>query len=192
MPARSSFDYAIIRIVPRVERGECLNAGVILFSREAGFLAARTALDPARLAALAPELDAGAIAQIAAHVESFPRIAAGEPDAGPIARLTQAERFHWLVAPRSTMVQVSRPHAGLSDDPQAALDRLFAELMPAPQASSRKPRTSGITATARREAIAALRRALRAGRSPDEMRGDVAAALRALGAPPHNDSGSGA
>lgn len=129
MPARSTFEYAVVRVVPSVERGEFLNAGVILFSREQGYLAARVALDHKRLRALAPALNTASIAALAAHLDSIPRIAAGVPDAGPIARLSQPERFHWLVAPRSTMVQVSEVHSGLCDDPAAALDRLFDELV---------------------------------------------------------------
>ncbi|HEU5438381.1 MAG TPA: DUF3037 domain-containing protein [Ktedonobacterales bacterium] len=132
MPARSSFDYAVVRAVPHVERGEFLNAGVILLCREQGFLAARVALDPARLRALAPDVDAATLGELRAHVEVIPRIAVGDPQAGPIARMAQAERFHWLTAPRSTMVQVSEVHSGLCDDPAAALDHLFTVLVAAP------------------------------------------------------------
>jgi hypothetical protein len=128
MPARSSFDYAILRVVPHVEREEFLNAGVILFCRTRGYLAARIALDERRLLALAPDLDAETLAEIHAHLDTIPRICAGERDAGPIARLSQAERFHWLVAPRSTLIQPSPPHSGLCDDPAAALDRLFSRV----------------------------------------------------------------
>lgn len=129
MPARSTFEYAVVRVVPSVERGEFVNAGIILFSRELGYLAARVALDHTRLRALAPALDRASTTALDAHLASIPRIADGEPDAGPIARLSQAERFHWLVAPRSTMVQISEVHSGLCDDPAAALDRLFDELV---------------------------------------------------------------
>lgn len=129
MPAHSSFDYAILRVVPHVEREEFLNAGVILFCRTRGYLAARIALDERRLLALAPDLDAETLAEIRAHLDTIPRICAGERDAGPIARLSQAERFHWLVAPRSTLIQPSSPHSGLCDDPAAALDRLFSEMV---------------------------------------------------------------
>lgn len=145
MPARSSFDYAVVRVVPHVERGEFLNAGVILLSREHGFLAARVALDPARLRALAPDVDAATLAELSTHVEAIPRIAAGDPQAGPIARMTQAERFHWLTAPRSTTVQVSEVHSGLCDDPAAALDRLFAALVvPPPKKRRRRSPAAGI------------------------------------------------
>ena len=129
MPARSTFDYAILRVVPRVEREEFVNAGVILFCRARAYLAARIALDEQRLLALAPELDADTLAEIRAHLDTIPRICAGARDAGPIARLSQAERFHWLVAPRSTMLQPSPVHSGLCDDPAAALDRLFDEMV---------------------------------------------------------------
>jgi len=132
MPARSSFDYAVLRVVPRVEREEFVNAGVILFCRTRAFLAARVALDEQRLLALAPELDAETLAELRAHLDTIPRICAGARDAGPIARLSQAERFHWLVAPRSTMVQPSPVHSGLCTNPAAALNRLFAEMVQRP------------------------------------------------------------
>lgn len=121
MPARSSFDYAIVRVVPRVERGEFVNAGVVLFCRTRRFLAARIELDRARLAALAPWLD---LSEIEQHLAIFPLVAAGGPQGGPIGLLPQADRFHWLVAPRSTIIQVSPAHAGLCDDPEAALEEL--------------------------------------------------------------------
>jgi Protein of unknown function (DUF3037) len=124
--AQSSFDYAVIRIVPRVEREEFVNAGVIVFCLEKGFLAARVHVDAERLKALWPETDLELIRQ---HLAAFPKIAAGDPSAGPIAQLTLRERFHWLVSPRSTMIQVSPVHSGLCNgDPQEALDRLFERL----------------------------------------------------------------
>jgi hypothetical protein len=126
---RSSYDYAVVRVVPRVEREEFLNAGVILFCRTRRFLAARIALDAARLAAFAPALPAADVAEIEAHLALFPRICAGEPDAGPIAALPLAGRFHWLTAPRSTIVQPSPVHVGLCDEPRAALDDLFARMV---------------------------------------------------------------
>jgi hypothetical protein len=123
MPARkASYDYALIRVVPRVERGECLNVGVVLFCRTQAFLSARIALDDARLLAFF----AGAgVEDIRAQLLAIAKIAEGETGAGPIAALSQAERFHWLVSPRSTIVQPSPVHSGLCDDPAAALDRLF-------------------------------------------------------------------
>jgi Protein of unknown function (DUF3037) len=120
------FAYALLRVVPRVERGESLNAGVILLCRPKRFLAARTAIDEARLRALAPDVD---VAAIRTHLLGIERIARGDDDAGPIARLGQGERFHWLVAPSSTVIQPSEVHTGLADDPGATLDGLFARLV---------------------------------------------------------------
>jgi hypothetical protein len=116
--ARRAFDYVVVQVVPRVERDERLNAGVILFCPAAGFLGCRVALDGERLRALAPDLD---LAGVARQMEAIQAVAAGERSAGPIAALSASERFHWLSAPRSTVVQPSAPHAGLCDDPQAAL-----------------------------------------------------------------------
>jgi hypothetical protein len=124
--ARQPFQYAVVRVVPRVERGECLNAGVILLCRPKRFLAARVALDATRLAALAPDV---AVTTIETHLDAIVRIAAGNVDAGPIAALSQPERFHWLVAPSSTMIQPSEVHSGLCDDPAAELDHLFDRLV---------------------------------------------------------------
>ena len=126
---RHSFDHAVVRVVPRVERGEFLNAGVILYCRALDYLAARVRLDRARLAAFAPaaaELDVDALDRALALI---PRLCAGEPGAGPIAALPQSERFHWLVAPRSTVTQVSPVHAGLCADPAATLDALFERMV---------------------------------------------------------------
>jgi hypothetical protein len=121
VPAPSSFDYAVVRVVPRVEREEFLNAGVILFCRTKRFLAARVALDANRLRALWPAAD---VDEIERHLSAIPRVAAGGDDAGPIGRLPQADRFHWLTAPRSTIVQVSKVHSGLTDDPEQELRHL--------------------------------------------------------------------
>lgn len=123
MPALSSYDYAIVRAVPRVERDEFVNVGAIVFCKARGYLAARIELDATRLAALAPDLDQ---AQLARYLALIPLICRGGPDAGPIGQLTPQERFHWLVAPRSTIIQTSPAHAGLCRDPAAALDRLIA------------------------------------------------------------------
>ena len=125
-PSTSPFQYAIVRVVPRVERGECVNAGVVLFCRPRKYLAARVALDEARLLALAPDADVDAVR---GHLDAFRRIAAGEPDAGPIAALPPSERFHWLVAPASTIIQCSPVHTGLSDDPDAELEHLVERLV---------------------------------------------------------------
>jgi hypothetical protein len=124
--AEHPFQYAIVRVVPRVERGECLNAGVVLLCRPTRFLAARVGLDESRLRALAPDVDPATIQE---HLAAIERVAAGDPQAGPIARLGQGERFHWLVAPSSTVIQPSEVHTGLSDDPAAELDHLFERLV---------------------------------------------------------------
>ena len=126
MPAREDFQYAILRVIPRVERGETLNAGVVLFSRRHRFLAARTELDTAALAALSPGCDP---AEVRAHLQTLERVAAGDPAGGPIAALEPSERFHWLTAPSSTIVQASPVHTGLTADPAAELDHLFATLV---------------------------------------------------------------
>ena len=123
------FQYAIIRVVPRVERGECLNAGVIVFCRARRFLAARIALDHRRVTGLAPDTD---LAGLQAHLVAFSRIAAGDEDAGAMARLEASERFHWLVAPSSTIIQCSPVHTGLTEDPDAELDRLVERLVSPP------------------------------------------------------------
>ena len=126
MRVRSSYDYAIVRVVPRVERAEFINAGVILFCRTRRFLGARIALDAARLAALAPQVD---IHELNRHLAIIPLVCAGGAGAGPIGRLPLAERFHWLVAPRSAMIQTSPVHSGLCDAPEAALDALLDALV---------------------------------------------------------------
>ena len=126
MPVTSSYDYAIIRVVPRVERGEFLNAGVILYCRTLQYLAAAIDLDRARLAALAPDLDP---AEVLAHLDMIPLICRGGPGAGPIGALSLAERFHWLVAPRSTVVQTSPVHSGICDNPEAALGHLLESMV---------------------------------------------------------------
>lgn len=123
---RAPFEYALIRVVPRVERGERFNAGVIVFSRTRRFLGARTWLDEAVLGALAPRCDPG---EVRVHLDAVERIARGDPQAGPIAALSAPERFHWLVSPTSTMVQPSEVHTGLTDDPAATLDHLFERLV---------------------------------------------------------------
>jgi hypothetical protein len=126
VPDRAAFDYAIVRVVPRVDRGEFVNAGALLHCRVRGFLAATIALDEARLLALAPDVD---LELVRRHLAAVPRICAGEADAGPIARLPQPERFHWLVAPRSTLIQMSPVHAGMCDDPAAELERIVDDLV---------------------------------------------------------------
>lgn len=126
---RHAFDYAVVRIVPRVDRGEFLNAGVILFSSSAAYLHSRIELDRARLQALAPSIDC---AVVDAHLEVIPRICAGGPGAGSIGELPQRARFHWLVAPRSTVIQTSPVHSGVHHDLDAALEHLFEKLVRVP------------------------------------------------------------
>ena len=123
---RSPYQYAIIRVVPRVDRGECLNAGVVLLCRSKAFIGARTALDEGRLAALAPGTDPATVRPYLAAIE---RIARGDPAGGPMAGLSAAERFHWLVSPASTVIQPSAVHTGLTDDPVADLEHLFETLV---------------------------------------------------------------
>lgn len=126
MRALSSYDYALVRVVPRVERGEFINAGVILFCRTHRFLGARIELDRERLAALARGLDPSLVER---QLGAIPLIAAGGSTGGPIGQLSQSERFHWLVAPRSTIIQTSPVHSGLCSDPAATLEHLMATLV---------------------------------------------------------------
>lgn len=126
MPTRSAFEYAVIRVVPRVERGEFVNVGVALFCRQARFLEARIALDAARLLALDPTVDLAAVRE---QLDQIPLICAGGPGSGPIGALPQPERFRWLVAPRSTIVQPSPVHCGLCDSPADTLARLMATMV---------------------------------------------------------------
>ncbi|MDQ2773896.1 MAG: DUF3037 domain-containing protein [Acidobacteriota bacterium] len=126
MPALSSFDYAVLRVVPRVDREEFLNAGIILFCLERRFLCAQIYVDESRLHALCPDLD---LMLVRAHLEAFAKVCHGEAGAGPMAQLSQRERFHWLVAPRSTMIQVSPVHSGLCESPQTAIEKLVRQLV---------------------------------------------------------------
>ena len=126
MPAHASYDYAVVRVVPRVDREEFINAGVILFSKACHFLAASVEVNEERLRALSPAVDVDLVRR---HLEAIPRICVGEEDAGPIARLSPSERFQWLVSPRSTIIQVSPVHGGFCDDPAALLDELFVRLV---------------------------------------------------------------
>ena len=121
MPTPASFDYAILRVVPRVEREEFINAGVLAFCLEKDYLAARIRLNRERLKALWPEIDADLIG---AHLEAVRRICQGDPAAGAIAQLSRRERFHWLVSPRSTVIQTSPVHTGVCTATDDLLDRL--------------------------------------------------------------------
>jgi hypothetical protein len=131
-PAPSAFAYAIVRVVPRVERGERFNVGVVLYCRQRDFLGARVAVDEDRLAALAPDLSTR---EVRSHLEGLVRVAAGDPQAGPIAALPQSERFGWLVAPSSTIIQASEVHTGLCADPAQTLEDLAAKLVGPPTRS---------------------------------------------------------
>lgn len=122
MHALCSYEYAVVRVVPRVERGEFINVGVILTAAARDFLAARIELDPARLLCLDPSVDLDTVRR---HLAVIPRICAGEPDAGPISRLSRRDRFHWLVAPRSTIIQTSPVHLGRCIDPVQCLEDLL-------------------------------------------------------------------
>jgi hypothetical protein len=123
---RHSFDFAVVRVVPRVDRGEFINAGVILHSRTGRFLDCRVELDRERLKALAPTIDCDVVES---YLDAIRQVCKGGGEAGSIAALSQSERFHWLVAPRSTIIQTSPVHSGVDADPRAALDRLFNKLV---------------------------------------------------------------
>ncbi len=132
MPEWLAFEYAVIRIVPRVERAEFLNAGVVLICRERRFLAAQVELDRARLQCFAPFCSDNQIARIEEQLALIPRIAAGDKRAGPIALLDFRERWHWLASPASTVLQPSPAHTGLCLDPAEELNALFDELVRLP------------------------------------------------------------
>ena len=125
----SLFEYALLRVVPRVERGEFINAGVVLYCQDAKFLEARIRLDPERLRALDPNLDPETVQ---AHLEVARRVCEGGVEAGAVGMLPQGQRFGWLVTPRSTVVQTSPVHTGLTEDPAASLDHLLATMVRVP------------------------------------------------------------
>src|SRR3954452_23580192 len=127
MTERRAFQYSILRVVPDVERGERLNVGVVLYSPERKFLAARARVNEERLRAIAPDLDVDGLRR---HLDGLVAVAAGEPDAGPISQLPQSERFGALSAPSSTIVQPSQVHAGVCEDGASELDELFERLVP--------------------------------------------------------------
>ncbi len=126
MRAADTYDYAVIRVVPRVDRGEFVNAGVILSCQKRGFLGAAIALDEAKLLALWPATD---VALVRRHLAAIPVICAGEPGSGPIGALPPRARFHWLTARRSSIIQTSPVHTGRCGDPEATLARLLDTLV---------------------------------------------------------------
>jgi len=125
VPAPISFDYAVVRVVPRPDLEEFINAGVVVFSAERKYLEACVQVNEPRLQALWPDIDVDLVRQ---HLEAIPKIAAGDPSAGPIAGLSQSQRFHWLVAPRSTIIQISPVHSGVCEQPDRVLENLARRL----------------------------------------------------------------
>jgi hypothetical protein len=128
VPARHAFEYAVIRIVPHVGREEFVNTGVVLFSRAATFLGCEIALDAERLRTLAGGAPVD-LELLSAHLQAMRDVCAGDAAAGPIARLSPSERFHWLVAPRSATIQISPVHGGVTEQPAATLQHLFRTLV---------------------------------------------------------------
>jgi hypothetical protein len=126
MPGKHLFEYAVIRVVPRVEREEFINVGVVLFSKQKRYLKTAIHLPKERLLALCPEAD---ISDIQAYLNAFEKISRGEKDGGPIAVLDLPSRFRWLTATRSTVLQSSKIHPGLCDDLDDALERLYRQLV---------------------------------------------------------------
>ena len=126
VPERSSFDYAVLRIVPRVDREEFINAGLILHCLTRNYLQTRVHLDEQLVLALRPDFD---LEETARHLDALVKISAGEADSGPIAALPKRQRFHWLVSPRSTIIQVSPVHCGLCESPSEAFEELYARLV---------------------------------------------------------------
>jgi Protein of unknown function (DUF3037) len=126
MPAEHTYDYAIIRVVPRVERGEQINVGVILSCADLDFLDARIELDPAAVLALDPDAD---IETLRANLETIPAVCRGGAEAGPIGELPPRGRFRWLVSPRSTIIQPSAVHTGRTSDPARCLEHLMDKLV---------------------------------------------------------------
>lgn len=126
MQEKPLFEYAIVRIVPRVERGEFLNVGVVMYCRNEKFLDVMITLNEAKLIALFPEVE---LNEIRTHLQAFEQICKGNPDAGPIAKLDITSRFRWLTARRSTVVQTSEVHPGLCTDAKNTLSKLHKELV---------------------------------------------------------------
>ncbi|MEH6418698.1 DUF3037 domain-containing protein [Pseudomonas sp. CGJS7] len=130
MPARSSYDYAVIRVVPRVEREEFVNVGVLVSCPQAGLLVAGIELDPGRLRALDPSVDVEAVRL---HLQAIERICQGGRDAGPIGQLPARARFHWLTAKRSSIIQMSPVHTGRCLQPQDIAEHLLERMVRVPK-----------------------------------------------------------
>lgn len=122
MQGQLLYEYAVIRLVPQVEREEFLNVGAVLYCAPKKFLGVKYLIDIHRISAFSTKVD---LAEIGAYLSAFERICVGNKDGGPIAQLPPAERFRWLTATRSTIVQTSRVHPGLCPDPVPALEKLF-------------------------------------------------------------------
>ncbi len=129
-PSRDPFSYAVLRVVPDIEREEFVNAGLLLFCRSRRFLRARTSLDVQRLDAIRSGVDATAVRS---QLELVERIAAGDVQSGPLSGMSESERFHWLTTPRSTAVQPGPVHGGMSDDPAATFEHLYQTLVAEPR-----------------------------------------------------------
>lgn len=126
MPGRDAFQYTIIRVVPRIDRGECMNVGVVLFCPQRRYIGARIELDDDRVRAFAPDLDPGSVRP---HLDAIAAVVSGDPLGGSLSGLSASERFGWVAAQSSTMIQPSEVHTGLTDDPAATLEHLFESLV---------------------------------------------------------------
>ena len=126
MPVRHSYDYAVVRVVPCAHRGEFVNVGLVLHCPERAFLEARNAMNEGLVQTLWPELDLEAVRR---HLAAFPKVCSGDAEAGPIAQLSRRERFHWMVAPRSTVIQTSAVHSGLCESPEDTMRQLMDRLV---------------------------------------------------------------
>lgn len=126
MPDKLVYEYAVLRLVPRVEREEFINIGVALFCKQTSYIGVKFKLDETRAKALYPLID---VSEVQCYLDSFHKIAIGSEDGGPISKFDIPSRFRWLTARRSTVVQISPIHSGLTENPELTLDRLFKELV---------------------------------------------------------------
>jgi hypothetical protein len=126
MPERRPFQYTILRLVPHIERGECINVGVVVFCRQHSYLCARISLDEKRVRVLGPDLD---LAEVRVHLKAIEDVIDGAPETGALGRLDQSERFGWVAARSSTIIQASEVHTGMTDDPAATLEHLYQTLV---------------------------------------------------------------